>query len=43
MIFMNEITKLMRNAYTNLDNGNIDCAEQILKAIKEPVSYYKKA
>ena len=32
---MNEITKLMRNAYTNLDNGNIDCAEQILKAIKE--------
>ena len=35
MTFMNDITKLMTNAYTYLDNGNVDCAEKILTAMKE--------
>lgn len=32
---MKNITKLMTNAYTHLDNGNICCAEKILTAMKE--------
>lgn len=32
---MNDITKLMKNAYQHLDNGNVDCAEKILNSMKE--------
>ena len=31
---MNNIIKLVRNAYTHLNNGNIDCAEKILNTMK---------
>lgn len=31
---MNNIIKLVRNAYSHLNNGNIDCAEKILNTMK---------
>ena len=32
---MNNISKLVTNAYTYLDEGNVECAEKILTAMKE--------
>ena len=32
---MNNISKLVTNAYNHLDNGNVECAEKILTAMKE--------
>lgn len=32
---MNDITKLIKNAYAHLDNGNVDCAEKILTTMKK--------